>query len=80
MICARKGCDNEASMIHARRFRKRTQDWYVVMWCNDCQRKRVNVYNSQRRTKALTSAERTKRMILVDQSAAQRKRLSEKYA
>lgn len=32
-------------MIHARRKRK-DGSYYTVKWCNECQRKRVNLYNA----------------------------------
>lgn len=81
MICARQGCTNEATMIHSRRWRKRTQDWYVVKWCNSCQTKRVNHYNKNRRRSFpdLSSAEKSQRIILIDQSKAQQKRLIARF-
>lgn len=44
MICAR--CKNEpGTIIHSRRFRVRTQDWYIVYWGRKCQNEAVQEYN-----------------------------------
>lgn len=46
-ICAR--CKiNEGTIIHSRRYRKRTNDIYIIYYCRNCQRERVNMYNSTR--------------------------------